>query len=67
MKKDLFLFLGIFVLVCSCQKNSCSNATKAKFHEAADIGCGMIIELNNGKFIEPKNLDDFAIQPKHGE
>lgn len=68
MKKVLFLIFGIYVLTCSCQKNSCSNSVKAKFYDATGTdGCGMVIELDNSKYIEPKNLDDFNIEPQHGK
>ena len=68
MNRFSILLLVFFVLICSCQKNPCSGSVKAKFHDAAGTdGCGMVIELNNGKFIEPKNLDDFNIEPQHGE
>lgn len=68
MNKFNILLLGFFVLICSCQKNSCSNSVKAEFDDATGIGgCGIVIKLANGKFIEPRNLDDFIIEPQHGE
>ena len=62
-------YFGIFlVFLISCQKNSCSESVKAKFLDATGTdGCGMVIELSNGKLIEPKNLDDFSIDPQDGE
>lgn len=68
MSKLSILFLGLCFISYSCQKQSCPDSVKAKFHDATGIGgCGMIIELNNGKFIEPRNLDDFNIEPQDGE
>ncbi len=68
MRKVLFLILVNVVFVWSCQKNTCSNSVKAKFVDATGTdGCGMVIELDNGKYIEPKNLDEFKIEPKDGE
>lgn len=68
MKQFLFLILGVFILTCSCKKNSCSNSVKAEFHDATGIGgCGIVIKLTNEKFIEPRNLDDFNIEPQPGE
>lgn len=68
MQKTLFLIFAISVLFFSCQKSSCEGAVKAKFLDATGLdGCGMLIELNNGKTIEPRNLDEFDIVPKDGD
>lgn len=68
MDKFTSLLFG-FVLLCSaCQKNACSDSVKATFHDATGTdGCGMVIKLKNGEFIEPKNLGDFNIEAQHGE
>lgn len=68
MKNFIILLLGIFTLTYSCQKSSCPDAVKAKFLDATGTdGCGMLIELTNGQKLEPRNLDDFDIEPKDGE
>lgn len=64
--KNYFGVLLVFFI--SCQKNDCSESVKAKFMDATGTGgCGMVIELSNGKLIEPRNLDDFNIDPRDGE
>lgn len=68
MKKHILFLPTLFLLTLSCEKNACSDSVKATFHDATGTdGCGMVIELANGKFIEPKNLDEFAIEPHHGD
>lgn len=59
--------VACLTLFASCQKNSCSDSVKAKFIDATGTGgCGMVIELASGQLIEPKNLTDFAIEPRDG-
>lgn len=68
MNKINNLLVGFLVIICSCQKNACSDSDKATFQDATGIGgCGMMIKLKNGDLLEPRNLDDFALEPKHGE
>lgn len=57
-----------FFISSSCKRKSCSDSEKATLVDASGIGgCGMIIKLKNGKSLEPKNLNDFNIDPKDGE
>lgn len=67
MKIYLF-FLGLCpALLLSCQKKSCPDPVKASFVDATGTdGCGMLIELGNGQLLEPRNLDDFDIEPENG-
>lgn len=52
----------------SCKKSSCSGCEKATLRDGTGIGgCGMVIELSNGKMIEPRNLDSFDITPLDGD
>lgn len=68
MQKHLSSIVLFFLLSASCQKNACSDSVKATFVDATGTdGCGMIIELTNGKFLEPKNLNDFDVVPKNGK
>lgn len=68
MKNHILLLATGLALLVSCQKNSCSDSVKAKFLDATGTGgCGMVIELKDGKLIEPKNLGDFEITPRNGE
>lgn len=68
MKKQVGLILGCIILIFSCQKNPCDNSEKAKFKDATGTdGCGMIIELSNGEYLEPNNLDKFNIEPQDGK
>ena len=68
MKKNFTLLFGIVLLCLSCKKSSCENAVKATFHDATGLdGCGMVIKLENGNAIEPRNLNEFDIVPKDGD
>lgn len=60
---QLFFFLIVAGSISACNKNkSCTDGVKGKFVDATGLdGCGMIIELNSGKKLEPKNLSEFDI------
>lgn len=56
------LFIG------SCQKNACCKGEKAIFKDLHGLdGCGYVIELDNGKRLEPVNMKDFSITPENGK
>jgi hypothetical protein len=64
--KLLFLPL-IFIILTSCKKEPCSGAQKAIFKDLSGLdGCGLVIELENGKKLEPINLSEFSITPENG-
>ena len=68
MRKYIGLLVVCLTLFAACKKSPCSDAVKAKFLDATGTdGCGMVIELENGELIEPRNLSDFEIEPQDGE
>jgi hypothetical protein len=68
MVKYSLFFAGFFLLLSACKKNVCSGSVKAEFTDATGIGgCGMVIKLNNGKVLEPKNLEAFTLTPQEGQ
>ena len=46
---------------------SVEDIEKARIENNQIDGCGYTIRLNNGDQIEPVNLADFDIQPKHNQ
>ncbi len=55
-------------MLTSCNKNYCEGGVKAVFQDETGLdGCGMLIKLKNGKFLEPKNLADFDVNPPNGQ
>jgi len=47
---------------------ACENAQKAKFKDLTGLdGCGMVIQLQNGSYLEPTNLCDIDIEIKDGQ
>ena len=63
--KKLITTTIIFCTLLACNKNECVNSEKARIENNQIDGCGYTIRLNNGDQIEPVNLADFDIQPKH--
>lgn len=65
--KLLPILLGL-MLIASCEKEPCENAQKATFKDMTGLdGCGMMIELEDGKRLEYINLNDFEITPEDGK
>jgi len=65
MKRLMFASLVLVFGSLSCRKTPCSDSVNGTFQDVTGIGgCGMIIELNNGTSIEPRNLEDFDIIPE---
>ncbi|MFK7783722.1 MAG: hypothetical protein AB8B56_01330 [Crocinitomicaceae bacterium] len=63
--KRLSFATALLFSILSCQKKPFSGAVEATFHDATGLsGCGMVIELPDGKYIEPSNLEDFPIIPQ---
>ena len=77
MKRNPIIYLLAFILVLQisgCNKSSneiaqaCENAQKAKFKDLTGLdGCGMVIQLQNGCYLEPINLCDMDIEIKDGQ
>ena len=65
--KKLITTTIIFCTLLACNKNECFNSEKARIENNQIDGCGYTIRLNNGDQIEPVNLTDFDIQPKHNQ
>lgn len=62
------IVLGSLLFLFSCNKGPCENAEKAKFKDMTGFdGCGMMIELQDGKRLEPVNLGDYELQPEDGK
>ncbi len=67
MKKVVYIIL-LISLSLSCQKAACEGAVKAEFKDLSGLdGCGMLIELGNGKRLEPLNLNEFNIDAQDGK
>tara|TARA_B100000508_G_C11465884_1_gene282600 strand:+ start:90476 stop:90769 length:294 start_codon:yes stop_codon:yes gene_type:complete len=66
MKKlSYLLFCSLFLI--SCKKSDCENSVKATFVDKTGLdGCGMVIEVSDDEYVEPRNLDEFSINPKDG-
>ena len=71
MKRNPFAYLLTFILVLhlsGCNKSTCENAQKAKFKDLTGLdGCGMVIELPNGSYLEPTNLNEMDIEMTDGK
>ncbi len=68
MRRIIYLTCLLGLLSSSCQKSNCPNPEKAIFKDATGIGgCGVVIELPSGKFLEPRNLNDFEITQEDGK
>ncbi len=68
MKRYTLLLSALTVLALSCSKQPHPDSVKATFRDATGTdGCGMVIELTDGQFIEPKNLHEFDLEPHHGD
>ena len=56
MKKIIGLILIATTLLCACGKSDCKDAVPAKFKDMTGLdGCGMMVELSNGKRVELSN------------
>jgi len=77
IKRNPFVYLLAFILMLhlsGCNKSTnenvqaCENAQKAKFKDLTGLdGCGMVIQLQNGSYLEPTNLCDMDIEIKDGQ
>jgi len=51
-----------------CNKSTCENAKRAKLKNLTGLdGCGMVIQLPNGRYLEPTNLHEMDIEIKDGQ
>jgi hypothetical protein len=67
MKLHFILPLLAILFLFSCKKGDCEDAEKATFKDATGTdGCGMLIELSDGKLLEPQNLNEFDITVEDG-
>lgn len=71
MKRNPFVYLLTFILVLhlsGCNKSTCENAQKAKLKDLTGLdGCGMVIQLPNGSYLEPTNLHEMDIEMTDGK
>jgi len=68
MKTFLSVIAIIIFVLPSCQKDGCNNGVKAEFKDLTGLdGCGFVIDLNEGKRLEPTNLSEFNITPENGK
>ena len=68
MKKMIVTCLVLLAALSSCQKGGCKEAVKAEFKDLTGLdGCGIVIQLSDGSYIEPQNLSDFSITPEDGK
>ena len=71
IKRNPFIYLLAFILVLhlsGCNKGTCENAQKAKIKDLTGLdGCGMVIQLQNGSYLEPTNLHEMDIEIKDGQ
>lgn len=59
---SLILVSSLLLSACSKNDDVCDNAQKGKLVDYTGLdGCGWLIELDNGKRLEPTNLSDFTI------
>lgn len=67
MRKIIFPLTFLLIFLPSCRKKDCIGAEKATFKDLTGLdGCGYVIELENGKRLEPVNLSEFSITPVNG-
>jgi|LakMenE01Jun11ns_1017448.scaffolds.fasta_scaffold9614399_2 hypothetical protein len=67
MKKIQFLCVGLCMLILySCIKPNDSYNATLKNYTGLD-GCGWVIKMNDGKVLEPTNLNDFISNPKENQ
>ena len=59
--------LSIACIASACSKNHCRYGEKAVLGDASGLGCGVIIELSNGTYVEPTNLSDFSMEMTLGK
>jgi len=66
MKRIIKAFIFIpFLLFYSCNQNDC-NWEKGKLKDYSGLDCcTWVIELNNGEFLEPVNIESFNINLKN--
>ena len=72
MKKSIqsiaLLFICFSIYLVACHKNDCNGTVEATIKDLKGLdGCGFVIELNNGDYLEPTNLTDFAINIQDGQ
>ncbi len=65
--KNIIYIAFISLVILSCNKNECVNSEKGRIENNQIDGCGYTIRLNSGDQVEPINLSDFDIQPKHNK
>lgn len=63
------IVLSVSLLTFSaCTKTSHENETLAILHNYTGLdGCGWVLEIDNGKILEPTNLDVFPIELTEGK
>ena len=67
MKKIIGPILIATTLLCACGKSDCKDAVPAKFKDMTGLdGCGMMVELSNGKRVEISNINELTIPPIDG-
>lgn len=63
----LFLLLTTSWMT-SCQKSTCEGAVKATIKDATGTdGCGILIQLQNGDHLEPRNLEELGFDANNGQ
>ena len=76
MKNYIGLIVMLFLMLTSCDKTECDktddkeclNSVEAEFKDLTGLdGCGMLIELSNGDYLEPYNLNTFDIEVVDGK
>ena len=71
MKNYIGLIVMLFLMLTSCDKTDdkeCLNSVEAEFKDLTGLdGCGMLIELSNGDYLEPINLSTFDIEVVDGK
>lgn len=62
------LICALLIGIASCAKGSCGHGQKAKLKDLTGLdGCGMVIELQDGSYLEPTNLSEMDIEIVDGK
>lgn len=66
MNYILYFSIALFVASAACKATDTTSNARLKNYTGLD-GCSWVIELNNGKKLEPINLNEFVSRPVDGK
>jgi len=68
MKKNIITILAFIFILTSCATTSnCKGCVEGKLIDNTALdGCGWLIELENGKWLNPININEYNIEKSNG-